>query len=316
MLDFRHASTLIFVILIAACASMPDGYHLEGNEVRYVYRDFKSNTWINKAIPADAATFQSFEDGFHLAKDKNHVFKRGEIWDAFDAPSFEVLSDFYYSDKNGLYYKAKLIDQHEQLDRATFIAPSPNWAGDANTAMYKGQRLDLCDRATFVFPPESDPPSAIANPYAYDAKCVYHVFTIGYTLVSRLTEDRENFTVLSQFYAKDSASVYNRGRLIAAADPATFEVIGNRYARDAKQAFYTGRLIPAADVETFETLEPLESLSRGYARDKRHVYKSGQIIEGADVATFEIVPRPKSGPYPYDSRDAFRTYKFGKPVSP
>jgi hypothetical protein len=290
----------LMTLSFGGCTSTPDGYRINGNEVRYVYRDLKSNTWINKAIPADAATFQSFEDGFHLAKDKNHVFKRGEIWDTFDASSFEVLSASYYGDKNGLYFGETSLDSP---DRSTFKIMSKHLAVDKNALFYRGKRLDLCDAATLEIPN-----NRISYQYIYDSQCAYYLTAWATPKAGfRVNENLETFREISPYHAKDSESVFAGGVKIEGADPASFTVIGSSTGADQNAVFYRHNRIVDADRNSYKSLG-------SYGVDKHAVFYKGRIIKGADPKTFETLPREKfNSP---EARDANNFYSRGSVVTP
>jgi len=103
--------------------------------------------------------------------------------------------------------------------------------------------------------------------------------------------DRTSFSVMEMDgrYARDSARVFFDGKVIADADSFTFEPIlegGNptTYWRDAKRVYQGGKPVTAAHPATFQVFE--QSL---YARDKQHAYHEDKLIEGADGSSFELL---------------------------
>ena len=86
-------------------------------------------------------------------------------------------------------------------------------------------------------------------------------------------------------YAKDSWSVYYRGRKVEGVSASSFEYLGGGYGKDPWKVVYQGREVPGASSSSFE------ELGWGYARDAWKVYYCGEVIPGASPATFRIPDR-------------------------
>jgi hypothetical protein len=231
-------------------------------------------------------------DGERILKGKNS-FMSGKA----DAGSFEQIDRTdYFRDKFRVYSLNKIIDG---ADPATFEIVGRfdgRYTQDANAIFYNGNRVPGIDKATH---------DIIDEVHHRDASKVF----FG---LDPLSEDPENFKVLSRAYSKDSKSVYWRGRKISD-DAAKFIAFPSErsesYAKDSTASFWGWKVIEDADVESFT------GLNHKYAKDKNHVYfgslnlNSAVIVKDADPDSFELVKGEKG----IDARDKNGPYYFGVP---
>jgi len=83
-------------------------------------------------------------------------------------------------------------------------------------------------------------------------------------------------------YAKDSQSVYYKGRRVARAIPQSFTFSGGEYFTDSKRVFYRGEMVPDSDAQTFSLFEGDDPR---YAKDASQEYFKGTVIEIFSEAT-------------------------------
>ncbi len=128
--------------------------------------------------------------------------------------------------------------------------------------------------------------------------------------------DRDSFTPLSEFFAKDKNHIFKQDEIILPeANAEDFELLEYYdFGKDKNHIYYLAHLQPFAikgiDVESFEILE------RGFLRDKNHVYVTHQYssitrLEQADAASFEVTGYEDSTDS--DARDK-NHYYYGEKV--
>ena len=129
--------------------------------------------------------------------------------------------------------------------------------------------------------------------------------------------DKESFTPLNEFYAKDKNQVFEKSRpILTEADAESFEFVDHsEFARDKDHVYYLSTeqpfAIAEADPESFEILD------RGYAKDKNHVYhviqyQSVEILRQADVSSFEVTKYDEKTKA--EARDNRYLYNNGKVI--
>jgi len=101
-----------------------------------------------------------------------------------------------------------------------------------------------------------------------------------------------NFEVVDEFriYARDSVSVYFRGRRIEGADPKNFRLAfeASQYYRDDQSIYYEGKVLPGSDAATFERLKRADQPSI-YYKDKNSVYWFGRKLEGIKADSVKVL---------------------------
>lgn len=199
---------------------------------------------------------------FYFLKDKNHLYyyqynNDGDneiitqnIFSDFDAGTFTVIDNelnpqFYFKDKNGIYFRERYGKSGLDLTR-----------------------IDGADPDTFM-----------ALPHYLLAKDKNHVFYQGKIIESL---DANTFEVLDGSYFRDINSIYVRHQEtftpLANSDPCSFVIIDYRdqyqwggYAKDKYQVYYRGYIVEGADPDTFQVKERKDGI--GGAFDKNYEYQ-------------------------------------------
>ena len=111
--------------------------------------------------------------------------------------------------------------------------------------------------------------------------------------------DRDSFTPLNEFVAKDKHHIYEKDEIILPeAEAESFELFEDHsFGKDKNHVYYMAHVKPFAvediDIESFEILD------WSYLRDKNHIYythqyKSIEKLEQIDVASFEVTDYDES----------------------
>lgn len=185
-----------------------------------------------------------------------------------DPETFIEIDGRFFSDKNHLYYKNKVVDANPE----TFKILGNGYYKDDKKIFFYDTEIDV-DYATFeVIKKRSG--------YAKDKTSIY----VG----GKKSQDinPKNFTLLKGRYSKDSSHVYHDNKLLSGANPKTFQVLNDNsgsYAKDTESVYYYGKLIPEADVKTFVVYE------EWFAKDKSYVYEGEAPLKNLNVKTFEQI---------------------------
>lgn len=215
MKNLLKVSIVSAVIVMAACPlfAQPSGtYRLDRsrNEVYYEGR----------VVPD--ADFRSFEDlGFGYAKDRNHVYRFGQILEYVDPASFRVDRRFACGD-----------GWSDQPDGG-WRPEGPHHGGRHYSGYYKssfdvyydGRKIDA-NAGSFTI---------LDDGYAKDS---FDVFWQGRAIDGAVPS---SFKSLGWGYARDAFNVYWQGRKIEGAASSSFKVGRNGYAEDAFNSYYQGR---------------------------------------------------------------------------
>lgn len=120
--------------------------------------------------------------------------------------------------------------------------------------------------------------------WAWTAESPHVEKSYNYTLEG---VDAPTFTKINSEHAKDSRSVYFRGRTIKGADPATFRNLDREFWCDDHAVYWGSAAITAADPKTFMRL------NFGWAKDAHHYYSTfvpGLVVD-CDYASLEFPPK-------------------------
>lgn len=190
---------------------------------------YRSEVYYEGRLVPDA-DYRSFEDlGFGYAKDRNHVYRFGEILEYVDPSSFKVDRRFA---GNGSH-------QHPDAHRPGF-QQRPGRPGHPDGirsqgyfktdfgVYYNGWEMDDAHASSFT----------VLDSEGGYAKDSFNVYWEGRAVDGAMSS---SFTVLGYGYAKDSFNVYWCGEKIDGATPSSFKVTGNGYAEDAFNAYFNGR---------------------------------------------------------------------------
>ncbi|HYX39345.1 MAG TPA: DKNYY domain-containing protein [Oligoflexus sp.] len=157
---------------------------------------------------------------------------------------------------------------------------------DASGIYSLGQKLPDCDPKTFSFVEGS-------GLYVRDAVHVYRG--------ARLVAEDQGFQVIDGAYQKDATRIFHDGYVLNEADYASFEVYPvEGFARDKASVFSWGKIIAGADRSTFKPLD------RSFAKDATSGYFGHEKIPGSLGATFRLV---QNSAYSTDSSSVFFTIK-------
>lgn len=178
---------------------------------------FRNEVYYEGRLVPDA-DFSSFEDlGFGYAKDRNHVYRFGEILEYVDPSTFRVDRRFAW---NG-----------GSLQRPG--RPGQSGGGRGHDyfktdfdVYYDGMKLEGVHVFSFA---------VLGEGYAKDSFNVYWEGAVVDGAVS------SSFTSLGWGYAKDAFNVYWRGVKVEGAVSSSFKVGRNGYAEDAFNSYYQGR---------------------------------------------------------------------------
>jgi len=237
----------------------------------------------------------------HYARDRNHIYYKGERMKNVDIRSFQVILPHspYSKDKNNVFFEGKIL---ENADPATF-----------RLVTYVGKHRPTSARCL--------------PPYAKDKNFVFRDGVI-------IPRDVSTFRIISsthfwghyRWYTADKFGIYFDGRLLEGSLADDFQFLGwpdylylisnnNVYygatklkGVDAKsenfrvdwpylignsRVFHRGTEIKTADAESFEVLNVSHNITccETIARDKNHVYMYRQILTGLDAESFEIIDR-------------------------
>jgi len=195
----------------------------------------------NKIQGADSSTFVPISSATvdYYAKDKNYVYKNGQILQNADPQTFEFLIkpfNSYQKDRNNVYFKGIVI---QGADPVTFQglgydAYSHIYAKDKNNVYINETILSGADSATF---------QVIDNVNSTFQKDKNNVYYQGIILKGA---DSINFEVLNFGYAKDKNNVYYfNGSVIKNADPTSFQILDIFNAKDKNNIYYKGNITGA-----------------------------------------------------------------------
>lgn len=279
------------------------GYKLQGDQVwfssigNHPHRD-----QVTKVKGIDTATFREITPcvGYrpcarqvvNFARDRKHVFHRGNVIPGADPDTFVLIDDTYAKDKAAVYAGVVRL-----TNRIANFRPLPNevWATDGRHIFYGETRLE---GEGFELNPQN-------HDYARTKTHVYHrgkaltADASTFQLVwagTGVSKDKNNvyyndvpipaadpltMTVVSAFLLKDKRAVYLQGKEVVGLDPLTLRTfpIGDTYMAD-RNAVYLGHKKIEGDGATFEVLQP------AYTKDKNSVYYKDAVLAQADPLSF------------------------------
>jgi len=196
---------LLIVALVAQTGCTTWNYRIEGENVVFGIRSWNHDPLNYVISGADAASFRPIKDGY--AKDRSHVYLKGEVIPDADPATFTILSGGYAKDVHRVFLSRCSLPGADP-DTWRFIAEF--WSRDA----------------TFVFQGHCVVPGAnpdtfryIKDSWAIDGKRAYHHLAFypddcsGFGPFNRLSVfediDPTTFLVIDAFRAKDSRREYD-----------------------------------------------------------------------------------------------------------
>jgi hypothetical protein len=284
---------------------------------------------------AKADRFEVLDEEGGIGRDERHVYYMGKVIEGADPRSWRVAPGTcsgrnlpYSCDQRSAYFgKDSIVDS----DPSSFVVLNEHYglAADATGLYWHGHRHKAEGRIHFLTSdseinarealrrhdphPErwwnkpveeiSDPPPAVqpALDHGYffiDGHPYWRERGGGETLRTdmKIDADPASFSVLSEVYARDAASVFCLGRRLKKAEAATFKLLegyqdssgvhtAGCWARDRSHVFRYNA-VRKMDAATFEQMGVC------YARDQERVYAYGQTVRGADPTRFEVIDGP------------------------
>ena len=107
MTKFRNPvfPALAVLLLFVSCRK---GYKVEDDIVYYEYWNEGSGQHSDPMEDADAKTFEVLDlndkSSFEFGRDKQHLFIDGRLMRTIHAASFKYIGDYYYADKDTVYF--------------------------------------------------------------------------------------------------------------------------------------------------------------------------------------------------------------------
>jgi len=156
MMKKRLSIFLLSTILFVGCQD--SRYLAEGNSIYLsIYRGGGFEMSKELIPEADAKTFENLEYenvNSILGKDKNHVYHENKIIDKCDPKTFEYLGNYFFRDKNSIYFfgfynspEDWLIDS---INTKRFRIIKDYWATDGEYLLNGYRKLKLDDLNTFT----------------------------------------------------------------------------------------------------------------------------------------------------------------------
>lgn len=220
-------------------------------------------------------------ENIYYYKGYNRIVKDSILLNDADLKSFEVLPkerslQLYAKDKNHVYYKGQAINN---VDAKTFstlfkIENRPPVYTDSQHIFYQGKRLSEIDKKTFR--KVGDLYVDKNNVYKSDLTILKDADAKSFEVIG----DSDSYKDFKNVYSSDLS-------IIKGADPTSFKFLFylSKYKNpekgigiDKRQVFYGVKIIPGADPQSIRRLENTEECMI----DKNNVYFQTKIIKGAD----------------------------------
>jgi hypothetical protein len=238
----------VFVLLLSSCgdgkpgAFSKSGYHVDGKIVWYL------ESWTSQPFEIAGVDVTTFEHPIPkgeaaYARDKNHVYLRGQALPGVDAATFEILDDRYSRDASHVYRGTERICD----DPAHFQVLSLNFVKNSKAVYRTHPRVEVqtTDVANFRRLSEKDYLSYFADST--------HVYVNGNIVEGALPA---SFQVIKDGFGKDEKQAFYFDRPMPDGTLMdSLEALEGAYARDAKRVYFMGRIVEGADPATFEVTD-------------------------------------------------------------
>lgn len=208
-----------------------------------LYYSLDGKTILYNGYPVKGADFDSFVYCLDFAKDKKKCYRNGSAYKDADPDSFEVLNQYFARDKDFIYSLDGVV---KNADYKTFEVLDCGYEMDN-----KGERKAILS-------------------YSSDKSGIWWSDYYSHKPTLIKSSDKNTFQRIDDSFAKDSKTVYWRGRKIAKANPNTFISLNENYGKDDKNIFCQVSTLTGADYETFSVSK--EKCSVNLAWDKNHFY--------------------------------------------
>lgn len=163
---------------------------------------------------ADPATFEELKTSgsTYMGKDKAHVFFDTRILTAADPRTFEFIGDWYYKDRQFVYFFGFYHDINQC-------------------------QLDGADPSTFM--------KYSKTPWGRDATTIFWATRPVHT-------DPKTFEPVNKHWGKTQSHVVYKDSVIQAIDVASFRSLNENYARDNRNVYYGPDIVQGCDRQKFE----------------------------------------------------------------
>lgn len=219
-----------------------------------------------------------------FAHDSRQAFYRNAVIAGSDAESFKALSEHYAKDKAHVYYcdtyrkgqeyyaiLHNSISVISDADPLTFTYLESNYAKDRSQAFYEGKSFPVRDAGSFRL---------LEYGFAKDSLRGYYLQTEiaeshGKTFVNLDNEYSKDarYVYFSKVQTRtDSASVPVT-KILQTADVSSFEVLEKGYAKDSKSVFYKGKPLAGSNPASFRMMVTATEIAD--ARDHSVFYRNG-----------------------------------------
>ena len=327
-----------------------------GKDKNMVY--YCNDSTVTKISDADVESFSKLMDhgdSICLAADKNDIYYYdrsvgtpfGKL--SVDMPTLEILEGDYLRDKNNLYYDYKIVDN---IDLDSFEVVGYGVVKDKNSVYVRkssedNEKIEVHSKVKTV------QPDSFRNLYYYyyadDQSAFFIKKTVfGLKEIHKVTDDVENFRVLSSVYAKDANNYYKNGKIIdndidlkeakRLEGEISENVISGEYTATKANVFLRGIIIDGAHYDPHSDIfkimkfpylkdyngvyyywdqisgadpDTFNILNSDYSKDKFNIYYKNNIIEEADVDTFKLIDRED-----YQAEDKNYYYNKGEIAEP
>lgn len=237
------------------------GYYIRGSKVYYL-GGFPSTAF--EVEGADVRSFEILDDEQAYARDERQVYFNGNVIQAADPSTFEVLESWFSRDINHVYISGEVFTDNP----AHFEILGESLYRDSEHVYWSTNII-------------SDDPASLVVLFSQDyytyIKDSQNVFVNGNVIADA---DVDTFEVLSSGYARDADQVYYFDQVLPA-DSGTFEVLEIPYSRDSQHVFWMENLISGADPATFKVLNANFECSA----DSQAAYYQDQPISNFDPAS-------------------------------
>ncbi len=290
--------------------SIPDGYAVEGDQVRFTRNSNLFGNWMPGRVPlegADAKTFQKMEDGDY-GKDARRVYHEAAFMPGADPATFKALGSGFAGDAAHMYYDGKVIEGSSPLDAASFriLSQAGSRARDKNHVYDGGFIVEGADPASYelirdglVARDKNDYycVSFDNNPSRHSPMHVHMAsFKLAIPMDPPIPGENPWDNLWERIWAADDHQYYVGSKGFTIADPATFKVLQFGYAIDSMHIYFVDQVLADADPATFQIVSPDHeqkyvnwswSFAR-YGKDAAHVFYKGSILADADAPTFTV----------------------------
>ncbi len=209
--------------LLFICGCAP-GYKKEQGQWAFIYWNEGNGRSVALVKEADAASFEQIKPP-EYARDKNHVYWRGDIIASADPLTFEPVAGRYTKDNQHVFIDQRIV---EGANPATFqkVRGEEILGRDKNDFYYGNEPFHVADMASFKI---------INDGWAKDDQAYYAYGHFHYT--RRTDCDHASMKILNGYWARDKNRAYYQGIPIEGVDVDSFRATGEFSARDNRRTY-------------------------------------------------------------------------------